>query len=245
MKSAAPIELSQQNYLYVTIDLPAAKVPRFTALMKKLLPMFTAPVPPPSSPRDLAFGWTLVAAMRTEQGKSTRITHIWQVDPANPPMTSVMEECGTQKNYAALDLLVDREEQNFMHSADHYLPNGATWPARLPRTCAIETLQVTRFPQKLGNFEVGASLLDSSGMEELALRAQQAHGWTLLLPMTPETGLLRQFVHVWAIGKGGTANVAAVARWLRSQPEYRAGVESTTLIPAEPLAYAPAAHSGR
>ncbi len=245
MKSALPIELSQKNYLHVAIDLPAAKVPRFTALMKKLLPMFTAPVPPADSPKDLTFGWTLVAALRTTQGRSTRITHIWQVDPQNPPMTSVMEECATQKNYAALDLLVDREEQNYMHSADHYLPDGATWPARLPRTCAIETLQVTRFPQKLGNFEVGADLLGNSGMEELALRAQQAHGWSLLLPMTPETGVLRQFVHVWAIGKGGTADVAAFRRWLRTQTEYRQGVESTVIIPAEPLAYAPAARPGR
>jgi hypothetical protein len=156
-----------------------------------------------------------------------------------------MEECGTEKNYAALDLLVDREEQNYMRSADKYLADGATWPSRLPPTCAIETLQVTRFPQKLGDFEVGANLLGNTGMAELALRAQKAHGWTLLLPLTPESGVLRQFVHIWAIGKGGTTSVPTFRRWLRSQPEYREAVESTTLIPAEPLPYAPAAHLGR
>lgn len=237
------ISLSNQTYLHVSIDLPSAKLPRFVTLMKKLLPKFTSPVLPADSSKELTFGWTLVAAMRTTEGRSVRITHLWQVDPVKPWMTDVMEECGTDKNYAALDLLVDREEQDYMHSADHYLPAGATWPIRLPPTCAIETLQVTRFPQKLSDFEVGQSLLGNTGMAELALRAQKTHGWTLLLPLTPETGVLRQFVHVWAIEKRGTTNISTFQRWLRSQPEYRAGVESTTIMLAAPLPYAPARHS--
>jgi hypothetical protein len=237
------ISLSDRTYLLVSIDLPSAKLPRFVTLMKKLLPMFTSPVPPANSPRDLTFGWTLVTAMRTTEGRSVRVTHLWQVNPVKPWMTEVMEECGTEKNYAALDLLVDREEQNYMHSADHYLPAGATWPIRLPRTCAIETLDVTRFPQKLSDFEVGKNLLSNTGMAELALRAQKVHGWTLLLPLTPETGVLRQFVHVWTIEKRGTTNISTFQRWLRSQPEYREGVESTAIMLAEPLPYAPASHT--
>ncbi len=245
MKSAPPITLSNQVYLHVTIDLPSGKVPRFVTLMKKLLPMFTSPVPPSDSSHDLTFGWTLVAALRSTSGRTSRITHLWQVDPTNPWMTDVMEECGTEKHYAALDLLVDREEQNYMHSADHYLANGATWPARLTPTCAIETLQVTRDPKKLSTFEVGPDLMSSTGMAELALRAQRAHGWTLLLPMTPQSGLLRQFVHIWSIAKGGTQDVARFRKWLVTQPEYRAGVESTAIVPALPLGYAPAAHRQR
>jgi hypothetical protein len=61
-------------------------------------------------------------------------------------MTDVMGECGTNKTYAALDLLVDREVQNYMFSNDEYLAPGSTWPEQLPPTCAIETLEVTRFP---------------------------------------------------------------------------------------------------
>ena len=119
MKTATPVVLSQKNYLQVTIDVPAAKVSRFVTLMKKPLPKFTSPVPTDPE-RDLTCGWTLVAAMRSAQGRTTHITHLWQVDPTRPWMTDVMAECGTDKTYAALDLLVDREEQNYVRSNDHY-----------------------------------------------------------------------------------------------------------------------------
>lgn len=239
MKTARPV-LSNQNYLHVTIDVPTPRAIRFASLMRKLLPKFTAPVPK-NPARDLTFGWTLIAALRAEQMGATRFTHLWQVDPVRPWMTDVMAECGTDPTYAALDLLVDREAQEYMRSNDHYLPAGATWPEVLPRRCAIETLQVTRDPAALSTFEVGASLLDNSGMAGLADRAAATHGWTLLLPLTPETGLLRQFVHIWAIDGRGTQDVATVRRWLVRQPEYRAGVESTAITVAKPFTYA---HAG-
>jgi hypothetical protein len=238
------IALNARNYLLVSIDLPSASVARFAGLMKKLLPTFTSPVPTDSA-QNLTFGWTLVGAFKTARGRSTRITHLWQVNPSKPWMTDVMGECGTNRTYAALDLLVDREEQNYMYSNDEYLPAGSTWPARLPKSCAIETLEVTRFPAKLNDFEVGTSLLSDSGMDSLMGRAQQKHGWTLLLPMTPETGLLRQFVHVWAIQKGGTQNLATFKRWLLSQPEYKAAVHSTDIMAAEPLVYGTSPPRGR
>jgi hypothetical protein len=237
MKTAAPVVLSQSNYLQVTIDIPTAQTARFASLMKKLLPTFTSPVPI-NPARDLTFGWTLVAALRAAQRGTTRITHLWQIDPIKPWMSDVMAECGTNKTYAALDLLVNREEQNYLRSNDHYLAAGATWPARLPHACAIETLQVTRSPAKLGDFEVGANLLGNSGMAELAARATQTHGWTLLLPLTPVSGLLRQFVHFWAIDAKGTQNVATVRRWLLKQPEYREGVEASSITAATPFVYA-------
>jgi hypothetical protein len=82
-------------------------------------------------------------------------------------------------------------------------------------------------------------------MASLATRAQDKHGWTLLLPLTPETGLLRQFVHFWAIAKGGTQSVATVRKWLVSQPEYKTAVESTDIVSAEPLAYGKPGRRGR
>ena len=114
-------------------------------------------------------------------------------------------------------MLVDREVQDYMFTGP-YLEAGATWPTRLPATCAVETLQVTRNPDDLLFFENG-HLQMGKGMSELADRAEQEHGWTLLLPLTPETGLLRQFVHVWAVQKGGTQSVAVLRRWLTKQPE--------------------------
>jgi hypothetical protein len=210
-------------------------VAAFARLMKKLMPTFTDPVKVTGN--GLTFGWTLVAAFRTAQGRKTRVTHLWQVDPVKPPMTDVMGECGTNPDYAALDVLVDREVQNYMFTNDAYNFDGSTWPTRLPKACAIETLQVTRWPKKLGVFEQGKSLLSETGMAALAERALQTHGWTLLLPITPETGLLRQFVHFWAIDKSGTQSVARFRQWLSRQPEYTTAVESTVIMAAEPIAY--------
>jgi hypothetical protein len=239
MKSA--IELSTKNYLHVSIDLPTTGVADFVKLMKRLIPKFTSPYDP--NAENVSFGWTLVAALRTSQGRSTRITHLWQVNPAQPSMTIVMGECGADPDYGKLDMLVDREVQDYMFTGP-YLEAGATWPTRLPATCAVETLQVTRNPDDLLFFENG-HLQMGKGMSELADRAEQEHGWTLLLPLTPETGLLRQFVHFWAIQKGGTQSVAVLRRWLTKQPEYRAGVLSSEIIAAEPIAYGRPAHRGR
>ena len=108
MKSA--IELSAKNYLHVTIDVPTTRVADFSKLMKRLIPKFTSPYN--SDAEDVSFGWTLVAAFRTKQGRSTRITHLWQLNPAQPSMTIVMGECGSDPDYGQLDMLVDREVQD-------------------------------------------------------------------------------------------------------------------------------------
>ena len=178
-----------------------------------------------------------------EAGGSTRITHLWQLNPAQPSMTIVMGECGSDPDYGQLDMLVDREVQDYMFTGP-YLEAGATWPTRLPATCAVGNAAGDPESTDLLFFENG-HLQIGKGMSELADRAEQEHGWTLLLPLTPETGLLRQFVHVWAIQKGGTQSVAVLRRWLTKQPDYQAGVLSTEIIAAEPIAYGHPAHRGR
>lgn len=229
------------NYLHVTIDIPTAQESRFKSLMSELLPKFTAPAPKEAG-ADLTFGWDLVTAMAAPAGDATRITHLWRVDPAHPWMTDVMGELGTDKAYAKLDRLVEREEQNYMHSDDHY--QVAEDRSKWRHAGAIETLQVTRDPAKLADLEDGGGFTNPLGLEDLANEAQKTHGWRLLLQLTPVSGLLRQFVHFWAIEPAGTQSVAVFRNWLVKRKEYDA-VLSTALIAAKPIHYAARAEASK
>jgi hypothetical protein len=224
------------DYLIVLIDIPTDQEARFITLMTALMPTFTTPVPTDRH-GNLTFGWTLVAAMKNAANGTTRVTHLWQVDPVQLWMQDIMGELSTIEDYVELDSLVEREEQNYVMS-DHWYPmaDATLWED----VGAIETLQVTGDPAKLNILEWGDSFGSDLGLKELASAAQKV-GWTLLAQMTPETGLLRQFVHFWKIAgsDGGTAtlDMDGFRQWLLNRDEYKAAVLSTSFSAVTPVQY--------
>ncbi len=219
-----PIDHSQ--FLHVTIDLPTAARPRFVKGMRKLVPLFTKPCPPTGI--ITAFGWPLVASMASSTGKETRFLHLWKMtNPARPLMSEVMEVCGADNDYGAIDQLVDVEVQDLMHTNDAYSPRN--WPAKTPKAYVHEVLNMSADVERLVAFE--------SAMPVLALHMQQKFGWTLCLAMVSNTGQLRRFVHFWQVKSATPAAIAAATKFLRAQPAYAKAIRKRTAEVFEAVQY--------
>ena len=210
-----PIDHSQ--FLHVTIDLPAAAKTKFVKVMRKIVPLFTKKCPPTGI--ITSFGWPLVASMTATTGKKTRFLHLWKMsDPARPLISDVMEVCGADNDYGALDQLVDVEVQDLMHTNDAYSPRN--WPTAAPKACVHEVLNMKSDVELLVAFE--------NAMPVLALQMQQKFGWTLCLAMVSNTGQLRRFVHLWQVKNARPAAIAAATKFLRAQPAYARAIQGRT-----------------
>jgi len=215
MAKQAAIAIDQSQFLHVTIDLPAADKLTFVAGMRKLVPLFTRPCP--ASGTITAFGWPLVASMTNTRKGKARFLHLWKMaNPARPLISEVMEVCGADKNYGALDQLVDVEVQDIMHTNDSYSPRN--WPVSAPKAYVHEMLDMTS--------DVGRLVAFENAMPVVALQMQEKFGWTLLLAMLSNTGKLRRFVHFWQIRTPAPAAVAAATKFLCAQPAYARAIRA-------------------
>jgi hypothetical protein len=227
MTEQARVPLTESVFLHVTLDIPTTSTSDFVADMGKMLPLFTAPCPPDLNSEITGFGWILLHAMKgPDVNGVTRFLHLWKLtDPARPSLTQVMEECGTHPEYSALDLLVDQEIQDLVHSNDDYTPRN--WPPLDDNDTPLvlppgeiyvhEVLDMARDAIKVNAFE--------DAMELIAVQAREQFGWTLLVALHSQTGKLRRYTHVWQIESADPARVQAASQWLANQSVYQQAVE--------------------
>lgn len=226
MAKRAAIAINESQFLHVTIDLPAADKPRFVAGMRKLMPLFTRPCLP-SGPIT-AFGWPLVASMTNTTKGNARFLHLWKMsDPSRPLISEVMEVCGADNNYGAIDQLVDVEVQDLMHTNDAYSPRN--WPTSAPQAYVHEVLNMTS--------DIGRLVAFEGAMAEIALNMKEKFGWVLLLAMISNTGQLRRFVHLWQTRTPTPAAVAKATKFLLAQPAYAAAMNARTADVFQAVSY--------